>query len=138
MCVSRWYDHLAESPPGRLKCEMVGNFKRGREESRCENCLDGFSGLCGGGKCCGQGGARRRKWQQTQRDLRHNAEHPFRTDKEANQIEPSFVFVHTAAGPQHLPIRQHYLKPNHVITGYAILQTTRTASVCCDVATNRA
>jgi hypothetical protein len=46
--------------------------------------------------------------------------------------------VHTAAGPQHFPIRQHYLKPNHVITGYAVLQATRTASVCCDVAANRA
>ena len=117
---------------------MVGNFKRGREESRRENCLDGFSSLRRAGKRSRQSSACRRKWQQTQRDLRDNAEHSFRTDKEANQVEPGFVFVNAAAGPQHFPIRQHYLKPNHVITGHAILQAARTASVCCDIAADSA
>src|SRR5437773_5314582 len=100
MCVSRWYDHLAEIPPGRLECEMVGNFKRGREESRGENCLDGFGGLRRGAKRSRQSSARRRKRQQTQRDHRHNAEHSFRTYKEADQIKPSLVFVNAATGPQ--------------------------------------
>ena len=130
--------HLAKIAPCCFQRKMVGNFERGRQKSCRENRLHRCSGSCGGCKCSRQGSARRRKWQQTQRDLRHHTEHSFRTDKEADQIESGFVFMHTSAGPQDFSIRQHYLKSDHVIARHAIFQAARTARVSRNVAANRA
>ena len=99
MRIARRHDRFAQIFSCGFEGKTVGNLKRRRQKSFRENFLHGCGGLRHSCKGSGEGRARGRQWQQSQRDFGDNAEHSFRTNKKPDQIEAGFVFVHPSAGP---------------------------------------
>ncbi len=112
---------------------MIRNLERRREETRRKNFLHGRGGLRlvpnAADKVARAGG----NGSKSQTDLRYDAEHSFRADKQPDQIEPGFVFVNASACPQDFAIRQHDFKTDHIIARHAVLQATRSACIRGDV-----
>lgn len=103
-----------------------GDHRRDRVARRVERVIDSE-----------QRPNRRRRRDQTHRDLRHDPEGPFGTDEETGQIEPH-AGARTRAGAQERSVRQHHLESEDVIARHSVAQRVRTARVLRHIAPERA
>src|SRR5690606_500228 len=70
-----------------------------------------------------------RRGPQRERDLRDDPQRALGADEQPGQVVARHPLGGAPAGPQHLPVGEHHLQPEHVLGGHAVLDAAHPAGV---------
>jgi len=118
--------------------ERIGEFQARRKKTGGKNFSDRRRRAFHGTETDPQRSAVWRQRQELKRRFCDYAEHSFRANEEAPQVEAGLVLVRAAAKSHDVSIRQHDFEAEHIVARHAVLQTARPARVRGDVSADAA
>ncbi|MDB6016790.1 MAG: hypothetical protein JWR19_1279 [Pedosphaera sp.] len=118
--------------------EGIRNFERAGKKAGAKNGAKGPDGVFHRAETDGETGTIRGQGKKLERGFGDDAEHSFRTDEQAGEVEAGFIFVSAAAESHHRAIGQDDFQTENVVAGNTVFQATRAAGIGGDVATKSA
>jgi len=121
----------------RMNGELVHHLDAARNNPGADDVTDAGRRRRRGGKADQQGAGDLRSFQDSHRHLGDDAEQPFRTDDNAEQIVTGGVEM-LAAKPDDLAGDQRDLTAQHVVGRHAVFEAVNAAGILRDIAADRA